>query len=47
MTLVVIEVSAPLAAPIRHDWSRPEIRALFELSFPELMFRAQSLSSSG
>jgi len=28
---------------IRHDWSRPEIRALFELPFPELMFRAQSL----
>src|SRR4051812_42337569 len=28
---------------ISHDWSRPEIRALFELPFPELMFRAQSL----
>src|ERR1700704_3194974 len=28
---------------IRHDWSRPEIRALFDLPFPELMFRAQSL----
>src|SRR6266545_3891893 len=27
---------------IRHDWSRPEIRALFELPFPELMFCAQS-----
>ena len=27
----------------RHDWSRPEIRELFELPFPELMFRAQSL----
>jgi biotin synthase len=30
-------------AAIRHDWSRAEIRALFELPFPELMFRAQSL----
>src|SRR3954471_9036266 len=28
---------------IRHDWSRLEIRALFDLPFPELMFRAQSL----
>src|SRR5262245_53776712 len=30
-------------AAVRHDWSRAEIRALFELPFPELMFRAQSL----
>jgi len=30
-------------AAIRHDWSRAEIQALFELPFPELMFRAQSL----
>jgi biotin synthase len=30
-------------AVIRHDWSRAEIRTLFELPFPELMFRAQSL----
>ena len=30
-------------AAIRHDWSRVEIRALFELPFPELMFRAQGL----
>jgi biotin synthase len=43
MTLAAIEASAPLATSIRHDWSRPEIRALFELPFPELMFRAQSL----
>src|SRR5262245_40122810 len=43
MTLAALEVSAPLASPIRHDWSRSEIRALFELPFPELMFRAQSL----
>ncbi len=25
----------------RHDWTRDEVRALFELPFPELMFRAQ------
>jgi len=26
----------------RHDWTRDEVRALFGLPFPELMFRAQS-----
>ncbi len=30
------------AAMLRHDWSREEVRALFDLPFPELMFRAQS-----
>ena len=43
MTLATVEASAPLATPIRHDWTRAEIRALFELPFPELMFRAQSV----
>jgi biotin synthase len=28
--------------PIRHDWTRQEIGALFDLPFPELMFRAQT-----
>ena len=28
---------------IRHDWTRAEVRALFALPFPELMFRAQSV----
>ena len=27
----------------RHDWTREEIRALFALPFPELIFRAQSV----
>jgi biotin synthase len=31
------------AADLRHDWTRAEIRALFELPFPELMFRAQTV----
>jgi len=26
---------------IRHDWTRAEVRALFDLPFPELMFEAQ------
>jgi biotin synthase len=33
----------PAAAIPRHDWTREEVRALFELPFPELMFRAQSV----
>jgi biotin synthase len=28
---------------IRHDWTRGEVRALFDLAFPELMFRAQTI----
>jgi biotin synthase len=28
---------------MRHDWTREEVRALFALPFPELMFRAQSV----
>ena len=28
-------------AHIRHDWTRAEVRALFALPFPELMFQAQ------
>jgi biotin synthase len=31
------------SGPIRHDWTRSEIGALFDLPFPELMFRAQSI----
>jgi biotin synthase len=30
-------------APVRHDWTREDIRALFALPFPELIFRAQSI----
>jgi biotin synthase len=30
-------------AEIRHDWTREEVRALFELPFAELVFRAQSV----
>jgi biotin synthase len=28
------------ATALRHDWTRAEVRALFALAFPELMFRA-------
>ncbi len=30
-------------APIRHDWTRAEVRALFELPFTDLMFRAAAV----
>jgi biotin synthase len=30
-------------AVVRHDWTRDEVRALFELPFPELIFRAQHI----
>jgi len=30
----------PGLVPLRHDWTREEVRALFELPFPELMFQA-------
>jgi len=33
----------PALSPIRHDWARQEIGALFDLPFPELMFRAQKV----
>ncbi len=29
--------------PLRHDWTRAEVRALFALPFPELIFRAQQV----
>src|SRR5438034_3078009 len=28
---------------VRHDWTREEVRTLFALPFPKLMFRAQSI----
>ncbi len=36
-------VSPQLSAAVRHDWTRDEIAALFDLPFPELVFRAQSV----
>ncbi len=34
---------SPLGGSLRQDWTRDEVRALFDLPFPELMFRAQSI----
>src|SRR6201988_4997816 len=41
MSLTADAVSLISGLP-RHDWTRDEIRTLFDLPFPELMFRAQS-----
>src|SRR5262244_1332560 len=44
MTTAAIEASLAHAhAALRHDWSREEIRTLFVLPFPDLIFRAQSV----
>jgi biotin synthase len=43
MTLVADAPPHLSAALPRHDWTREEVRALFELPFPDLMFRAQSV----
>ena len=40
MSLVHAASPHPGLAPLRHDWTREEVRALFDLPFPELMFRA-------
>lgn len=33
----------PYGARLRHDWTREQVRALFDLPLPELMLRAQSV----
>jgi len=44
MSLSIDTSSPPFnAQEPRHDWSRAEVRALFDLPFAELMFRAQSV----
>ena len=40
MSLVHAAPQRPGLAPPRHDWTRAEVKALFALPFPELMFRA-------
>ena len=37
----MLQTSLPFA--VRHDWTRAQVRALFELPFPDLMFQAQSV----
>ncbi|MBX9401143.1 biotin synthase BioB [Lysobacter sp. BMK333-48F3] len=35
-----VEPALVSTTPLRHDWSRAEVRALFDLPFPELLHRA-------
>ena len=37
------QYNAPDASPLRHDWTRAELHALFALPLPELTFRAQTI----
>jgi len=39
--MTMTQTNVPLE--VRHDWTRAEVRVLFELPFPDLMFRAQSV----
>src|ERR1700720_2076022 len=48
MRIARSEFQTPGAPPpdpgaVRHDWTRAEVRALFALPFPDLIFRAQSI----
>ena len=43
MTLANEMNHTPAFAALRHDWTRVEVRALFELPFPALLFRAQQV----
>ncbi len=40
MSLATENPLAPDFGTLRHDWTRPQVAALFALSFPELMFHA-------
>jgi biotin synthase len=41
MTVAASEYAPRELGAVRHDWTREEVRALFALPFPELIFRAQ------
>ena len=43
MTVAASEHALRELGAVRHDWTRAEVRALFALPFPELIFRAQSV----
>jgi biotin synthase len=42
-SFVAPHVGAQELGTVRHDWTRAEIRALFALPFPELIFQAQTV----
>jgi biotin synthase-like enzyme len=38
-----VRLSENTETAIRHDWTRPEVEALFRLPFNDLLFRAQGV----
>src|SRR5690606_38025419 len=42
-TTVIFSMNATTHPLIRHDWTRAEVKALFELPFSDLMFQAQTV----
>ncbi len=40
---IAASASADVSGVVRHDWTRAQVRALFALAFPELIFHAQSV----
>jgi biotin synthase len=44
MSVIAVERAVPgTSGLVRHDWTRAEVRALFVLPFPDLMFEAQRI----
>lgn len=43
MTRPVTRLSEKAASPVRHDWTRDEVHAIFDMPFNELLFRAQGV----
>jgi biotin synthase len=43
MSLSAEPIKSNLLGSVRHDWTRAEVRALFELPFPDLIFEAQRI----
>ena len=35
-----VQMTPTITSTPRHDWTRTQVEALFDISFPELMFRA-------
>ena len=42
MPIIDCDTAGPIGT-IRYDWTREQVRTLFELPFPDLMFRAQTV----
>ena len=40
---IAVDPTADVSGIVRHDWTREQVRALFALPFPELIFHAQSV----